>query len=454
MRKNPRSAIRPARAHSVENLPENLESDDEDGFTRGMGVLEASANGARQADAAGTSSAELRALFAQLKDELRHAHGASVADGFGRDIVRSRLRSLAERSWIVRLGNPRERRPGLRGAVVYPIRLGVGRLIRWYVEPLALGQRSFNDSILKLADELFEEVDVLFGRLHEVEQEVERRRADADVVARLEERVLRLERSRTTAGNRPAPAARTVAAQPRASAIPDYFAFEVELRGLSDGVRARQHRYVAVLQDHGPVLDVGCGRGELLTLLRDAGVEACGVDADADMVRYARADGLAVEHRDVLEHLELLPEESLGAIFSAQLVEHLPPPTLVRFLELARTRLRPGGLLVAETINPLSPLALRNYFADLTHAQPIVPATLAVLVKHAGFVDVEVSFVNEPRERLAEVELPAAEEFDAARRAVAANVQRLNEVLFAPLDYALCARTPAAIDLAPHLAAC
>ena len=76
----------------------------------------------------------------------------------------------------------------------------------------------------------------------------------------------------------------------------------------------------------------------------------------------------------------------------AQVVEHLPPATLVRSLELAVEKLRPGGVLVAETINPLSPLALRNYFADLTHSQPLVPETLALLAEQAGFREVETRF--------------------------------------------------------------
>ena len=123
-------------------------------------------------------------------------------------------------------------------------------------------------------------------------------------------------------------------------------------------------------------------------------------------------------------------------------MEHLPPPTLVRFLELAQTRLRPDGMLVRETINPVSPLALRNYFADLTHAQPLVPETLRLLVEHAGFRDVEIAYLNEPAERLAEVELPSGQDFDGARGPLGGNIRRLNELLFGPLDYALQARTP------------
>ena len=148
------------------------------------------------------------------------------------------------------------------------------------------------------------------------------------------------------------------------------------------------------------------------------------------MVAYARGEGLDVEQADALAALEALEDGALGGVFAAQLLEHLPPPSLVRLLQLSAAKLRPGGILVAETINPLSPLALRNYFADLTHAQPLVPETLELLVRQAGFADVEKRFLNEPEERLAAPDDPV----------LARNVARLNELLFAPLDYAIVAR--------------
>jgi O-antigen chain-terminating methyltransferase len=221
--------------------------------------------------------------------------------------------------------------------------------------------------------------------------------------------------------------------QPAAASVPDYFAFESRMRGSVEAIRERQRPYVDDFRDQAPVLDIGCGRGELLGLLREAGVAARGIDADADMVAFARGEGLEVEQADLVEHLEQLDDGSLGGIFMGQVVEHLPAATLVRALGLAAAKLRPGGLLVAETINPLSPLALRSYFADLTHAQPLVPETLELLARQAGFAETELRFLNEPAERLTEPDDPV----------IAANVRRLNELLFAPLDYALVARTAA-----------
>jgi len=291
--------------------------------------------------------------------------------------------------------------------------------MRWYVEPLAADQRVYNSSLLKLVDALSERADTTAASNERVQQ----------LLRELEERLTRVERRGGSATAAAPPA--TVAAQPAAAALPDYFAFESRMRGSVDAIRERQRRYVEDFRDAAPVLDIGCGRGELLQLLREAGVDARGIDADADMVAYARGEGLDVEQADLVEYLERLEDRSLGGIFMGQVVEHLPPVVLVRALELAAQKLGPGGVLVAETINPLSPLALRHYFADLTHAQPLVPETLQLLARQSGFAETEVRYLNEPAERLTEPDDPV----------IAANVRRLNELLFAPLDYALVART-------------
>src|SRR5205085_12251275 len=157
---------------------------------------------------------DVAALFARLKEEVRHAPGLDVSNGFNRGLVRTRLRSVAERWWPVTAERPLERRPGARGAVLYPVKKVLRRLMRFYVEPFAADQRAFNDAALKLVDELFEEVDLVFGRLDRAEHELAERRADARRVGELEERLTRVERRRDGTTAPPA----TVAAQPAAAA--------------------------------------------------------------------------------------------------------------------------------------------------------------------------------------------------------------------------------------------
>jgi O-antigen chain-terminating methyltransferase len=400
---------------------------------------------------------DVAAVFERLKDEVRRGRGAGSPDRPGRP-GQVAARTDAERLWSVSVDAPIERRPGPGGALVYRLKRALRKLMSWYVGPFAVDQRGFNHALLRVADELD-------ARLRTLEEELERRRpvledlstrldqADEDrsrlrelldelepdhrLATELEERLLRLERRRSGPPRPPA------AAATRDPPALDYFAFEARMRGTTADIRGRQSAYLDDFRDGAPVLDVGSGRGEFLGLLRHAGIEARGVEIDADMVAYARGDGLEVAEADALAYLEGLEDGSLGGIFAAQVVEHLPAATLVRLLELAVQKLRPGGVLVAETINPLAPLAMKHYFSDLTHAQPLVPETLALLARHAGFAEPEIRYLNPPEERLAPVELPADPAFDPARRALARNVGLLNDHVFAPLDYALVARVPA-----------
>ena len=295
------------------------------------------------------------------------------------------------------------RRPGALGSLRYYASAApktvMRKLVRWYVEPIAAEQRAFNGAVLRLIDDVTswtasglhaasEQTDALSERLDRLEQAVAARAGEGN---RLEDRLLRLER-------RPAGTAQPAAAPVAAAAVApfDYFAFEGRMRENRDEIRRRQAAYVDDFRDAAPVLDVGCGRGEFLGLLREAGIEARGVDADADMAAFCRGEGLDVEQGDALAYLEAMQEGSLGGLFAAHVVEHLPPPALVRFLDLAASRLRPGGVVVLETPNPVSLVALKHYFADLTHSQPLVPETLAFLVRQAGLDVAETRYLNEP----------------------------------------------------------
>ncbi len=166
----------------------------------------------------------------------------------------------------------------------------------------------------------------------------------------------------------------------------EYRGFEDVFRGSEQFIRDRQRRYIPIIGDREPVLDFGCGRGELLDLLRDAGISYLGVDSDAGMV--ARCHDKAhteVMHANGLDYLERLADRSLGVVFTAQVIEHLTEQQLRRLLELARVKLTHGGLLIAETVNPHYPPALKTFWVDLTHRAPIFPEVALELCREAGF---------------------------------------------------------------------
>jgi SAM-dependent methyltransferase len=165
-----------------------------------------------------------------------------------------------------------------------------------------------------------------------------------------------------------------------------YRAFEDAFRGPEDRVRDLQQRYVDLVPG-GPVLDVGCGRGELLDLLRDAGIDALGVDLDAGMVAASRAKGHDVVQADLNEYLADREPESLGGVIASEVIEHLPYDELLRFLDLAHSRLRPGGVAILETVNPHSLPAAKGFWLDPTHQHPLFPEVVLALCRIVGFAD-------------------------------------------------------------------
>ena len=171
-----------------------------------------------------------------------------------------------------------------------------------------------------------------------------------------------------------------------------YVAFEQIFRGSEDLIRARQRVYLKLLQQHPPVLDLGCGRGEMLDLLQQAKVPASGVDLEPAMVAHARDKGHNVAQMDAVQFLAEQNDMSVGAVFCAQVVEHLPYQQLLHLLKLSRIKLRPDGVLIVETVNPHSHRALKTFWVDLTHQKPIFPEVLVALCKSSGYKEAFVQF--------------------------------------------------------------
>ena len=178
----------------------------------------------------------------------------------------------------------------------------------------------------------------------------------------------------------------------RGSAGGAYRAFEDVFRGSEDFIRERQRPYLAVIGDRRPVVDVGCGRGEFLDLLREARVPATGIDLDVGMVSRCREKGHEVEQADALTWLASITDSTLGAIFCAQVIEHMEYEDLLHFLTLAHEKLSPGGLLVAETVNPHALFAFKTFWLDLTHRSQIFPEVAVTLCRSAGFASAVILF--------------------------------------------------------------
>jgi SAM-dependent methyltransferase len=140
----------------------------------------------------------------------------------------------------------------------------------------------------------------------------------------------------------------------------------------------------------GPVLELACGRGEFLELLRDAGIEGEGVDLDEGMVERAVAGGLRVAHGDAVSDLEQRPDDSLRGVFSAHFAEHLQPEVLEHVIAESARVLAPGGVFIAATPNAACVSVMgHDFWRDPTHIRFYEPRLLAFYCAKAGMEVVE-----------------------------------------------------------------
>ena len=292
-------------------------------------------------------------------------------------------------------------------------------------------QAPFNALTLEAFHRLRHESEARFAALRErtagIERELSETRRRAAIqdarFALLETPARRAEGPTGPSPEPPAPAAELPAAV--------YSLFEERFRGAPESIAENQGFYVSFVRGApGPVLDVGCGRGEFLRLLGQEGIPASGIESNAISARLCREAGLEVEHGDAMVLLSERRSESLGAVVAFQVVEHWTASQIFSFLREARRALAPDGVLIAETVNTDSLSALRAFFLDPTHVAPVPPAALTFLAGAAGFADTRVEY---------RAPLPVSERLAEATE----NDVKLNRLLFGPQDYALIARVPA-----------
>ena len=223
----------------------------------------------------------------------------------------------------------------------------------------------------------------------------------------------------------------------------NFFVFEEKFRGAREDIKERQLKFLEYSKGCKNVLDIGCGRGEFLEILKENGINAKGIDINEDMVRYCQSKGLNVEKADAIEYLDKIEDKSLDSIFLDQVVEHLEPKYLVKLLELCHKKLKFGYYIVIETVNPLSLTSFANFYLDLSHKKPIHPETLKFLAESAGFREMEVKFFSPiPDEyKLKKVEVGENIGVEEKERKIIEiynyNVEKLNVILYGYQDYAV-----------------
>lgn len=330
---------------------------------------------------------------------------------------------------------PHREANGAIAAVLPVLREGFEGLVRF--ESLLI---QFLQQLTPLAD----------ARAREMQDAIDELRHVADVAQRAAVMAKReVERVAAPAGAITAAPAGAASTAPQTDAY-KYLGFEDRFRGSEQEIRARLSDYVPYFAGATDVLDVGCGRGEFLDLLKGAGIHARGLDVNREMVEVCRARGLEASDGDALTVLRGWPDQSLGGLIAVQVIEHLDPAYLSEFLQVAYYKLRPGSRMVLETINPACWVAFfESYIRDLSHVRPIHPETLQYMLHASGFSPVEIVYrapiaedarlqrVTPRPERFGEA---AADPLTELVSAFNRNMDRLNGRLFTFQDYAAIAR--------------
>ncbi len=319
------------------------------------------------------------------------------------------------------------------------LKRAVRRLTSWYVEPRWIVQHELDSRNIDFASEAY-------NSLHRIEAELEALRRQnvqmkLELVAAAERYRLAQEtiERQTEAISEQGQVLRGAAMQSEVQTLSkefasllgrlgaeattgvdlDYLEFERRFRGNSAEIAEAQRRYLDLFPAPafpGLIVDIGCGSGEMLELLTEAGHECLGVDTDANMVAACVSKGLSAVQDDGLHFVAQTPADSLKGIFCAQVVEHLLTSELEDLVRLAHRALRTDGTLVLETINPRSSFALGNHFyADTSHVRPVHPETLRFICQQLGFRNVQME-ERSPHPALAlGDDLPATPEGDAVR---------------------------------------
>lgn len=220
-----------------------------------------------------------------------------------------------------------------------------------------------------------------------------------------------------------------------------YLAFENRFRGSPSEIATRQAHYLGMFQSLEPIaaggllLDIGCGRGEWLNLLKEANVSARGIDLNSAMVEEAKTKGLDVIEANAIDYLREQPKNSLAAITGFHIVEHLSFDELVQLFDVAWRALSPGGAILFETPNPENlVVGACTFHYDPTHNRPLPPDFLRFLAEARGYGEARI--------------IRSKEDCDLNRPESGFAPSEINDWFRQPPDYALFARKPAVSDKA------
>jgi O-antigen chain-terminating methyltransferase len=212
-----------------------------------------------------------------------------------------------------------------------------------------------------------------------------------------------------------------------------YKEFENRFRGSEDAIKERLQVYVPYFKKLPaklkklPVLDIGCGRGELLEVLQGAGITARGIDLNKSMVDRVKERGYKAEQAEALSYLMKQKTGSFAAITGFHIAEHIPFNLMLRIFEECYRVLQPGGFIIFEKPNPESlHVGSFSFYYDPSHLHPLPPELLAFATESRGFKEVNILRLH-----------PKEKNYKTAKKGQDKLVSEMVERFYGPQDYAV-----------------
>jgi len=307
----------------------------------------------------------------------------------------------------------------LRGRLGKPLVRIVQRMLFWYTPQI----HRFQDETTRVMDGLFRLAEVQLNTIDSLRRDIQalRRDSQAGLVS-------------------PPPTEREDSGAARGIPPSFEFALQDHFRGSEQKTATKLQIWLDAINGlpdakrlrDGAWLDVGCGRGEWLTLVTKAGIRVTGIDSSPAAIDHCRAASLSAECADALAWLRQCPDDSLAAISAFHVVEHLSAEVLLKLVQLAAQKLQPGGVLAIETPNPGNLLmGAHHFWNDPTHRRPVPAALLRFMLGYFGLSVVKQLQLNPclPEEHLPFTEIDM--------------VRQLDQLLYGPQDYGLLSRREA-----------
>lgn len=285
------------------------------------------------------------------------------------------------------------------GKIIVFIKRTIRKSIHWYTYPVVEQQNEFNSYATRTLNAMNKHIEILNSRIAELEKEIEKEKKEKNEKMDF-----------------------------------DYLKFEDKYRGTQEEIKNRLNSYTEYFQGKTNILDIGCGRGEFLELLKEKNICAKGIDIEEDMILMCIQKGLDVKNIDALEYLNSLEDNSLGGIIMNQVIEHMEPKYLCKLIKVAHKKLQEGAYIVTETINPQSLIVFTEaYFMDPSHNRMIHPYTIQFLLENDEFKDVSIKYMNKVEDLLIPQSADFPEGFNKA-------INKLNDVVYGYRDYAVIGR--------------